>query len=124
MLVLELEGNVPSKKNSRINTRSGLSLPSKAFEEWQSDAIKQVRIQTRARFYKPVSVEATIYFGTLARADVDNRLTSILDMLVEAFVLKDDKWQDVPQISARGEYRKGKPGATIKIAELENTFTL
>lgn len=123
MLELTLEGNVPSKKNSRIRTRSGLSLPSKDFADWQNDAIKQVRLQTKARFYKPVAVDATIYFGTLAKADVDNRLTSILDMLVEAFVLKDDKWQDVPQVSARGEHRKGKPGATIRITELEHAFT-
>lgn len=117
-LSLELEGNVPSKKNSRIHTRSGVSVPSKNFIDWQNDAIKQVRIQTTARFYKPVCVEVIIHFGTQIRADLDNRLTSILDMLVEAFILKDDKWQDVPSVSAMASYRKGKPGATIRIIEL------
>ena len=122
-LNLTLEGNVPPKKNSRIHTKSGLSFPSKAFTEWQDDAIKQVRIQTKARFYNPVSVEVVIYFGKLARADVDNRLTSILDMLVEAFVLKDDDWQSVPRVVATGEYRKGQPGAIVTITEIKDVLT-
>lgn len=118
MLELVLDGNVPSKKNSRIHTRSGASIPSKAFTEWQDEAIRQVREQTKKRFYQPVSVDVVIYFGTLAKADCDNRLTSILDMLVAAFVLKDDKWQDVPNGSFRGEYRKGNPGALVRITEI------
>lgn len=118
MTNIVLVGNVPSKKNSRVHTRNGASIPSKAFYEWQSNALIQVRQQTRERFLKPVSVHAVIYFGTNIRADLDNRLTSILDMLVEALVLRDDKWQDVPKISCQAEYRKGDPGALVTIEEL------
>lgn len=116
---LKLEGNVPSKKNSRINRGDGVSFPSRRFVDWQQSALLQVRMQTRERFFKPVEIDATIIFGTNARADLDNRLTSILDMLVEALVLRDDKWQDVPQITVRALYNKGKPGAIIKITELD-----
>lgn len=116
-----LEGNVPSKKNSRVRTRSGSSIPSKAFYEWQRSALLQIKLQKPERFYKPVSVEVIIYFGTNIRADLDNRLTSILDMLVEAFILRDDKWQAVPRMAAQGEYRKGQPGAFIRISELADT---
>jgi Holliday junction resolvase RusA-like endonuclease len=119
MIELVLEGSVPSKKNQRINRGDGVSFPSKKFIQWQGDALKQVRIQTRQRFYVPVSVEVIIYFGTKVRADLDNRLTSILDMLVEALVLRDDKWQDVPRIAVQAEYRKGSPGAFVRISELE-----
>lgn len=80
--------------------------------------MRQVRIQTRERFFNPVSIEVLIYFGTKTRADLDNRLTSILDMLVECVVLRDDKWQDVPQMSLQAEYRKGKGGAFVRITEL------
>ena len=118
---LTLDGNVPSKKNSRVRTRSGSSIPSKAFYDWQDAALQQVRIQTRVRFLKPVSIEVIIYFGTNVRADLDNRLTSILDMLVEALVLRDDKWQDVPVMQAQAEYRKGKPGAFVRITELDGS---
>lgn len=116
---LKLEGNVPSKKNSRINRGDGVSFPSRRFVDWQQSALLQVRMQTRERFFNPVAVDATIIFGTNARADLDNRLTSILDMLVEALVLRDDKWQDVPQITVRALYNKSKPGAIIKITELD-----
>jgi Holliday junction resolvase RusA-like endonuclease len=117
---LKIEGNVPSKKNSRVRTRSGSSIPSKAFSDWQESALWQVRQQTKTRFLKPVSLEVIIYFGTNGRADLDNRVTSILDMLVEALVIRDDKWQDVPRISAEAVYRKGNPGAFIRLTELDS----
>ena len=117
---LKLTGNVPSKKNSRVRTRSGASIPSKAFYEWQNAALLQTKAQTRARGMTNVSVEVIIYFGTNVRADLDNRLTSILDMLVEGLVLRDDKWQDVPIMQAQAEYRKGEPGAFVRITELNS----
>lgn len=118
-LTLTLEGSVPSKKNQRINRGDGKSFPSKKFVQWQDDALKQVRVQTRQRFLVPVGIEVIIYFGTKVRSDLDNRLSSILDMLVDALVLRDDKWQDVPRIAIQAEYRKGKPGAFIRITEIE-----
>lgn len=118
MLELTLAGSVPSKKNSRVRTKSGSYIPSKAFYDWQTDAMWQVRQQTRERLFKPVAVDVTIAFGTKGRADLDNRLTSVLDMLVEALVLRDDKWQDVPEMTVRATYRKGDPGAIIRIIEV------
>lgn len=118
---LTLTGTVPSKKNSRINRRDGVSFPSKKFAQWQDTSLLEVRQQTRQRFYNPVSIEIIIYFGSNIRADLDNKVTSILDMLVESLILRDDKWQDVPLIKAQAEYRKGKPGAFIRITELATT---
>ncbi len=115
---LTLDGNVPSKKNSRINRGDGKSFPSKKYMEWEGSAIRQVRMQTRERFFNPVAIEVIIYFGTNIRADLDNRLTSILDMLVECVVLPDDKWQDVPRMTAQAEYRKRQPGAFVRITSL------
>jgi Holliday junction resolvase RusA-like endonuclease len=120
LVELVFEGNVPSKKNSRINRGDGKSFPSKNYIDWENDALKQVRAQTRQRFLKPVSVEVIIYFGTNARADLDNRLTSILDMLVDALVLQDDKWQNIPMMQVQAEHRPRKPGAFVRITELES----
>jgi len=121
-VALTLEGNVPSKKNQRINTKDGLSFASKAFTDWQDDALGQVRRQTRVRFYAPVQIEVIIYFATLGKADVDNRLTSILDMLTEALVLRDDKWENVPLMKVEAAYRPKAPGAFIRIEELPPDF--
>ena len=115
---LILEGSIPSKKNSRINRGDGMSFPSKKYAEWEEYALQAVRLQTRHRFFNPVSIEVIIYFGTDTRADLDNRLTSILDMLVDALVLRDDKWQDIPMVQLQAEYRQRKPGAFIRITEL------
>lgn len=122
MIELVLEGNVPSKKNSRINTKSGSSFPSKAFSDWQDLALGQVRRQTRHRFRGLVQIELIIYFGTLGRADTDNKVTSILDMLVEALVLKDDYWESVARTVYEAAYRPGKGGAFIRITELPDDF--
>lgn len=114
-----LEGNVPAKKNSRIHTRSGMSIPNKKFIQWQEAALWQVRQQCKQRFLEPVQVDAIIYFGTRARADADNRLTSILDMLVEGVVLPDDDYKQVVVGRAIGLYRKGEPGAFIRIKVID-----
>ena len=113
IIELKLDGNVPSKKNSRVRTRSGSSIPSKAFYDWQNSALLQTKAQTRARGLSNVAVEVIIYFGTNVRADLDNRLR-----LVEGLVLRDDKWQDVPRLQAQGEYRKKEPGAFVRITQL------
>lgn len=118
MVEITLEGNVPSKKNSRVRTRAGSYIPNRKFYEWQETALWQVRSQCRQRFLKPVSVDVTIIFGRRSRSDLDNRLTSILDMLVEAFVLRDDRFEYVPEMTARAEYKKNQPGAIIQIMEV------
>lgn len=119
MVEIELSGNVPSKKNSRINLKSGKSIPSLKYTAWRNAALWQVKQQTRHLFTNPVKLEVVVYFGTNVRADLDNRVTSILDMLVDALVLQDDKWQNVPEIYAKAEYRQHQPGALIRLIEIE-----
>lgn len=122
MIELVLDGSIPSKKNSRVNLPSGVSIPSTKFTQWQNDALKQVRAQTRQRFHGHVQIELILYFATLGRADTDNKVTSILDMLVEALVLKDDYWESVARTVYEAAYRPGKGGAFIRITELPNDF--
>lgn len=122
MVELHLEGNVPSKKNSRINTRDGKSFPSKDFTNWQDDAITQVRRQNRERFRGHVQIELVIYFATLGKADTDNKVTSILDMLVEALVLKDDYWESVVRTVYEAAYRPRNAGAFVRITEMPDDF--
>lgn len=117
-----LKGSIPSKKNSRVNTSDGRSFASKDFVQWQDDAIVEVRRQTRNRYRGHVQLEVILYFGTLGKADTDNKVTSILDMLVEAMVLKDDYWECVVRTVYEAAYRKNKPGAFIRITPMPDDF--
>lgn len=78
----------------------------------------EVRQQTRERFLGMVKIDTIIYFGTHGKADADNKRTSLLDMLVEMVVLPDDAYQYVAAGSTIGVYRKGKPGAFVRIREI------
>lgn len=119
---LIFKGTIPSKKNSRINTKDGLSFPNKKFVQWQDDSIVELRRQSRHRFFKPVSLEVIIYFGTIGKADIDNKVTSLLDMFSEALIIPDDKWQHVPIMKVQAEYRPGQPGAFVRIEELPDGY--
>lgn len=119
---LIFKGTIPSKKNSRINTKDGKSFPNTKFVQWQNDSITELRRQTRHRFFKPVSLEVIIYFGTDGKADLDNKVTSLLDMFVEALLLPDDKWQHVPIMKIQAEYRARKPGAFVRLEELPDGY--
>lgn len=120
MLELTLEGAIPSKKNQRINRSDGKSFPSLEYSNWQKSAMIQVRQQTRQRFITPVEIEIICIFGRKVICDLDNRLSSILDMLKDTLVIKDDNWQCVPKVSVEAEYKKGvQNGAIIRIYEVK-----
>lgn len=123
MLELTLTGSIPAKKNSRSTNKStGRSFSSKRFVQWQDDALSTIRMQTRERFLGLVSIELLVYYGDDRRADNDNCLTSVLDMLVEALVIPEDRWQHVVKETVEGRFREKKPGAFIRITELPTDY--
>ncbi|MCR5218593.1 RusA family crossover junction endodeoxyribonuclease [Treponema sp.] len=101
--LFRLDGEVPSKKNSRINLQNRKSIPSKAYQEWHSTTIASLFCQAvRQKIKTPISGPVTICVEfchkNLHRKDSDNGLSSILDALVDAAILKDDNWQIVTNI--------------------------
>lgn len=120
-IIFDIEGNIPPKKNSRINTRSGRSFPNKRYTEWLRLAGQQVREQSRhvKNVILPIdkceSVTCILYYSELRRKDNSNTVESIHDMLVDFGVLKDDCWQVTGMTSQIPVYRKGLPGAKIII---------
>lgn len=117
-----LNGTIPSKKNSRVNLKSGVSVPNNKFVQWQDESIVEVRRQTRQRYMGFVQIEIILYFGTLGRADTDNKVTSILDMLVAGMVLKDDYWESVVRTVYEASYRPNQPGAFVRITPMPRDF--
>jgi len=120
MMTFTIYGETPSKKNSRINTRNGRSFPSKRYKMWHDDAIMQI-----AAFFdgkipimpndKKNKVSVIFYHGDLRDRDSDNQLTSILDMLKDAGVIKDDTWKIIKRGSFDNEYDKGNARCVVSL---------
>ena len=121
MIRFQIFGETPSKKNSKIRTKSGFMIPSKAHQKWHSDALLQLnaqlcRINPMPNLIDyPVSISIDFYHGNYVRRDSDNQVSSIMDLLQDAKVLSDDNWQIVRQIHVRNFYEKNDARCLIEI---------
>lgn len=119
---LELRGETPAKKNSRITLRNGRTIPSKRYTEWhkvQSIAIlEQMKLLNVRTITEPVSIKLEFTHGDFIRRDSDNGVSSILDLLVDCKVLEDDNWKVVQRIEVANYYEKKNAGCKITICKL------
>lgn len=120
---IELKGETPPKKNSRINTRSGRSFPNPRYVKWHDAVLTELNylLATKQieRFEgKKVRIEITFWHENLVRRDSDNQLSSILDTLVDAKIIDDDNWKVVPRKVINDEYDKGNARAEVIIEEI------
>lgn len=105
-------GRVPSKKNSRIATRSGRNFPSKAYSDWHRSASIALR---GAPSFSKCGVFIEIIFPDKRRADVTNKAESVLDLLVDRGIIPDDSWQVIGSPILSHRYEKGDGGFEIII---------
>ena len=91
-----IKGLVPSKKNSRINTRSGMSFPSKKYTEWHKDAVLQLK------GVKPIPSKTPLIFryysDSMRSGDLSNKWQSIEDTFTDCGIIEDDNWFILPDI--------------------------
>ena len=133
MIRFQIFGETPSKKNSKIFTKGRhIPIPSKAHQRWHDDAMLQLTGQMSRMprdeipfgpehpdgIEDPVSVTLTFYHGTLVRRDSDNQAASIMDLLQDAKVLADDRWQIVRILNIYNHFDKGNPRCVIEINRL------
>ena len=115
---LTILGQTPSKKNSRINTRSGRSFPNKRYTEWHKSASKQlerkIEICTPDAIDK-VTINYMFFVQDLRRRDVSNMIESINDLLVDLGILVDDDWKHVRIGRGDAELDRKNPRAEITI---------
>lgn len=107
-----LTGIVPSKKNSRINTRSGLSFPSAKYTAWHKDAVKQLE------GVKPIPpltpLKFTYYSDSKRSGDLSNKWQSIEDTFTDVGIIEDDNWFVLDDIHMKfGGVDKLNPRAEI-----------
>jgi len=113
--MLIIKGRCPSKKNSRINTKSGRSFPSKAYKEWHEDASWQLYTQKKPMGITKAQIELDFYLPDNHKADLTNKAESVMDLLVDLGIIKDDSWQVVSHLILTGEYDKENPRVEIFI---------
>lgn len=123
MIRFQILGETPSKKNSKIWTRSGKLIPSKAHQVWKSDALIQLNPQKAMEgpaepIEEPVSITLTFYHGDQIRRDSDNQAASIMDLLQDAKVLADDRWQIVRILNIYNHFDKGNARCLVEINKL------
>ena len=119
-----VKGETPAKKNSRITLRNGRTIPSAKFRQWHVVALAQLEIQCgKLPPFDPIAYPVTIsldfYHSDNRRRDSDNGTSSILDLLQDACILKDDCWQIVRTLKIRN-HKADEARCDISILLTEN----
>lgn len=117
ILHLTIQGRIPSKKNSTINIRH-TRLPSNKARQWMRDAGVQI-MAFKGKKLKNVDIQFEFWMPDNRKTDLDNKVTSVLDLLKDMEVIADDSWQNVPSFYARCRgIAKENPRVEIWIKEI------
>lgn len=98
-MIIVILGRIPSKKNSRIHTRSGMSFPSANYTKWHKDA--SLQIPEKRQEFMGHGITLTFYMPDNRRTDLTNKAESVMDLLVDNGVLQDDCWQITGDVSLK-----------------------
>lgn len=111
-----LDGNIPSKKN-RVRFGKNGTYHDKTFTAWHKQAVLQLAPQWKEDRWFARTAEVTIHFQyeTLRAKDLTNCAESIMDLLVDVYILKDDNFKVVPHLILKGCYTKGVSKTTVEI---------
>lgn len=115
-----LFGETPTKKNGQsFNSRSKTMYKKTPFYRWHAEALK-----TLFGFRRPdypltfANIEITFFHSDLKRRDGDGALASIQDILQDAGIIEDDRWQLIGTPTVRHDVAPA-PYAQIIINEAE-----
>ena len=108
-----LTGKNTPKARPRLG-RGGAYLPSK-YRDWKEDAISQLLTQPCPQQSLEKAV-ISISIGGKQRGDLDNIAGAILDALVQAGILLDDRISVVHKLSIE-HHREQSPGASIELSD-------
>lgn len=114
-----LTGETPAKKNSLVRARRGGMTHTQAFFAWHDSASLEI---SRQRYPPqplscPLCVSVEFMHGSRARRDSDNALTTILDLLKDVAIIRDDCWSIVRELHVTNTYSKGRSGCVITITD-------
>lgn len=117
-----IPGRVPSKKNSRkaiyVKGRT-IMIPSDDYKDWHAGASWELKAQMKgsAVLKGPRSIEIVFFAPNAVKSDLSNKAESLMDLMVDMQLLKDDNWYEVPELLLRfGGVDRVKPRAEITIS--------
>lgn len=116
MLELVLTGSVVPKARPRVSGHA--YLPPK-YRSWKNHAIGEIKdqlVSTQNLGLSDVSIEVILFGKHQRRGDADNVIGSILDVLVDSKVLKDDNLKCCFALSIRLQYSDEPPWVQIQIS--------
>lgn len=95
-LTLYIPGRIPSKKNSKRIVRRGnrsLLIGSADYLSWKGSVALLLNSRAKETIQQANSITLKFKFPDNRRADLTNKAESIMDAIVDAGILKDDRWQ-------------------------------
>jgi Holliday junction resolvase RusA-like endonuclease len=120
MIELTLTGETPSKKNSKRWIKRGQKtflVPSDNYENWEIE--KSFELVNIGSVKGCCTIEMTFFTGTKRRGDLDNKATSILDLLKKYEVIEDDNWWVVSKLILMfGGVDRKNPRVEVRLKEL------
>lgn len=97
-------------------------LPSVAYGEWEKDAMKQLSAQNIWPVRGPQSLKMALWARDNRTSDLENKISSIQDLLVKAGIIPDDDWKTLPEVSAiYMGLDKENPRAEVELISLFST---
>ncbi len=118
ILHLKIQGRIPAKKNNRRNY-GRTSLPSENYVRWHTMAAMQI-IEHKGENIEKCDLQFEFWMPDNRVTDLDNKVSSLLDLFKDLGIIKDDCWQCVPSIYMRcAGIDKLNPRVKIWIKELK-----
>jgi Holliday junction resolvase RusA-like endonuclease len=101
ILQIKINGRIPAKKNSRPGfSVRGRNPPSAAYTAWHKVQSLEL-LKYKGMMLDRVDMQLEFWMPDNRQADLDNKLTSVLDLMKDLKIIKDDCWQCVPTIYMR-----------------------
>jgi len=131
----ELKFTIPikpvTKKNSSQITKSGAVIASKAYRQYEKDAVRLIPAYAKLHINEPVNIKALYYMKTdyyapdrKAKVDIQNLHNALADVLVAAGVLEDDNCRIVYSMDgSRVLYDKKNPRTEVTITRVDRHTT-
>lgn len=125
-----LKSQVPAQKNQKvmaINRRTGKPFPmtSKSVAKWKSDANDLLDLLEIKGIAGPVEISLNFVHKDKRKRDIDNEVSTVLDLLKNRKIIEDDNCFVLRKIVAQFDgVSKENPGVYITIKPIDKTQTV